>query len=79
MSPALPAGDPKQQVHMWNMDSGIQSGANTATPSVTGMSHHSTKNYPSTEQVLEEWQQEFTVEEANRKCLINAFFVVRYG
>ena len=71
MSPELPAGDPKQQVHMWNMDSGIQSGANTATPSITGMSHHSTaRNYPDTDQVLGDWQREFTMEEANRKCQV---------
>lgn len=74
MSPSLPPGDPKQQVHMWNMDSGIQSGATTATPSVAGLSHHSTRNYPDTEQVLGEWQREFTMEEANRKHLLFKFF-----
>ena len=67
----LPAGDPKQQVHMWqHWDSGIQSGATTAAPSVTGKSQHDAGGFPETSQVLNEWQQEFTVEEANRKFYI---------
>ena len=63
----LPGGDPKQQVHMWNWDSGIQSGATTAAPSVSGKSQHDVGTFPDTTQVLNQWQQEFTVEEANRK------------
>ena len=62
----LPDGDSKQQVHMWNWDSGIQSGATTTAPSLSGKSHHEVENYHNTSQVLNEWQQEFTMEEANR-------------
>ncbi|CAK8674932.1 catenin beta-1-like [Clavelina lepadiformis] len=62
----LPAGDPKQQVHMWNWDSGIQSGANTAAPSISGTSHHEPGSYPDTNQVLGDWQREFTMDEANQ-------------
>lgn len=67
MSHDLPGGDPKQQVHMWNWDSGIQSGATTAAPSISGKSHHDVGSYPDSAQVLNEWQQEFTMEEANRE------------
>ena len=67
ISQDLPGGNPKEQVHMWNWDSGIQSGATTATPSVSGKSHHESGTYPDTNQVLNKWQQEFTIEEANRK------------
>uniref|UniRef100_F7AEC5 Beta-catenin n=1 Tax=Ciona intestinalis TaxID=7719 RepID=F7AEC5_CIOIN len=57
--------DAKSQVRMWGWDSGIQSGATTASPSISGASHHD-GNFPDTNQVLGEWQREFTMEEANQ-------------
>uniref|UniRef100_H2YLQ4 Beta-catenin n=2 Tax=Ciona savignyi TaxID=51511 RepID=H2YLQ4_CIOSA len=57
--------DAKAQVRMWNWDSGIQSGATTATPSISGASHHE-GNYPDTNQVLGDWQREFTMEEVDQ-------------
>ena len=74
----LPGGDPKQQVHMWNWDSGIQSGATTAAPSVSGKSHHEAGSYPDTNQVLNNWEQEFTMEEANRKLYLIHFSHILY-
>jgi len=64
----LPSNEPKGRVQMWNWDSGIQSGATTAAPSISGHSqHHEQGTYPDTNQVLGDWQREFTMEEANRK------------
>lgn len=63
--------DPNAKMQQWQRggwDSGIQSGATTATHSVTGQSHHN-DDYPDTAQVLNEWNREFTMEEANRKFL----------
>lgn len=67
MSPGdIPMADPKSQMSQWQQggwDSGIQSGATTANPSVTG----TVDDYPDTDRVLQEWQREMTIEEANRK------------
>ncbi|XP_039264022.2 catenin beta-1-like [Styela clava] len=66
MSPGdIPMADPKAQMNQWQQggwDSGINSGATTANPSVTG----TVDDYTDTEQVLREWQRELTMEEANQ-------------
>lgn len=68
MNPAdLPMDDPKANVHMWNWDSGIQSGANTTAPSISGASaHHEQQNFPATSQVLGDWHREYSMDEANQ-------------
>lgn len=65
MSPGdIPMADPKSQMSQWQQggwDSGIQSGATTANPSVTG----TVDDYPDTGLMLQEWEREMTIEEAN--------------
>ena len=61
----LPQNDPKGRVQMWGFDSGIQSGATTAVPSIAGQTNDNNNQVGTID-----WNREYTMDEVTRKSLL---------